>query len=72
MHALLESGRGPLGILVSVVVPCANKPSSRLSERSPPAGCGRVIGGKKAAAGEWCLVCLACNLKRLHVLARTA
>ena len=27
------------------------------------------LRGKEAAAGEWCLVC---NLKRLHVLARTA
>ncbi len=27
------------------------------------------LRGEQAAAGEWCLVCLACNLKRLHVLA---
>src|SRR5713101_1076192 len=26
------------------------------------------LRGWAAAAGEWCLVCLACNLKRLHVL----
>ncbi|HOG48257.1 MAG TPA: transposase [Anaerolineae bacterium] len=26
------------------------------------------LRGQKAAAGEWCLVCLAFNLKRLHVL----
>jgi transposase len=26
------------------------------------------LRGLAAAAGEWCLVCLACNLKRLHVL----
>ena len=29
------------------------------------------LRGLAAAAGEWCLVCLAFNLKRLHVL-RTA
>jgi len=27
------------------------------------------LRGVAGAAGEWCLVCLACNLKRLHVLA---
>jgi hypothetical protein len=26
------------------------------------------LRGVVAAAGEWCLVCLAFNLKRLHVL----
>jgi len=26
------------------------------------------LRGLAAAAGEWCLVCLAFNLKRLHVL----
>ena len=26
------------------------------------------LRGWEAAAGEWCLVCLAFNLKRLHVL----
>ena len=26
------------------------------------------LRGEQAAAGEWCLVCLAYNLKRLHVL----
>ena len=26
------------------------------------------LRGKSAAAGEWCLVCLAFNLKRLHTL----
>jgi transposase len=26
------------------------------------------LRGLRAAAGEWCLVCLACNLKRLHTL----
>ena len=26
------------------------------------------LRGLPAAAGEWCLVCLAFNLKRLHVL----
>ena len=26
------------------------------------------LRGLMAAAGEWCLVCLAFNLKRLHVL----
>ena len=26
------------------------------------------LRGEQAAAGEWCLVCLACNLKRLHVV----
>jgi hypothetical protein len=26
------------------------------------------LRGVAGAAGEWCLVCLACNLKRLHVL----
>jgi len=26
------------------------------------------LRGLVAAAGEWCLVCLAFNLKRLHVL----
>jgi len=26
------------------------------------------LRGLAAVAGEWCLVCLACNLKRLHVL----
>ena len=26
------------------------------------------LRGEQAAAGEWCLVCLAFNLKRLHTL----
>jgi hypothetical protein len=26
------------------------------------------LRGLRAAAGEWCLVCLAFNLKRLHTL----
>ena len=26
------------------------------------------LRGLWAAAGEWCLVCIACNLKRLHTL----
>ena len=27
-----------------------------------------LVAGLVAAAGEWCLVCLAFNVKRLHVL----
>ena len=31
-----------------------------------------VLRGLEQVRGEWKLVCLACNLKRLHTLARTA
>jgi hypothetical protein len=32
-------------------------------------GCRQVsLRGLQAAAGEWCLVCIAFNLKRLHTL----
>ncbi len=30
------------------------------------------LRGRAAAAGEWCLVCLAFNCKRLHTLSRAS
>ena len=40
----------------------------RLGDCLPPDHLARLLRGEAAAAGEWCLVCLAFDLKRLHSL----
>jgi hypothetical protein len=36
-------------------------------------GCRQfLLRGFRAAAGEWDLVCIACNLKRMHALTAVA
>jgi len=66
MRAKLQTGRGRAvyGLRKRVVEPVFGQIKEARGFRQ------FSLRGLEAAAGEWCLLCLARNLKRLHVLSR--
>jgi len=64
-----ELGELPDGLVVDDAIALRTERLAQLAEAKAVLGFRQLsLRGEGAAAGEWCLVCLAFNLKRLHSL----